>query len=89
MGLLLLKTNECNLIYEFNKRTTLSIKVIKSKKRPKKAVIQPLKVVLVEQGSTITTHIYRSRGNFKLNEKARYDKIIARIIEKPEQHYGH
>ena len=50
MGLLLLKTNECNLIYEFNKRTTLSIKVIKSKKRPKKTVIQPLKVVLVEQG---------------------------------------
>ena len=89
MGLLLLKTNECNLIYEFNKRTTLSIKVIKSKKRPKKAVIQPLKVVLVEKGSTITTHIYRSRENFKLNEKARYDKVIARIIEKPEQHYGH
>ena len=89
MGLLLLKTNECSLIYEFNKRTTLSIKVIKSKKRPKKAVIQPLKVVLVEQGSTITTHIYRSRENFKLNEKARYDKVIARIIEKPEQHYGH
>ena len=89
MGLLLLKTNEYNLIYEFNKRTTLSIKVIKSKKRPKKAVIQPLKVVLVEQGSTITTHIYRSRENFKINEKARYDKVIARIIEKPEQHYGH
>ena len=89
MGLLLLKTNECNLIYEFNKRTTLSIKIIKLKKRPKKAVIQPLKVVLVEQGSTITTYIYRSRENFKLNEKARYDKVIARIIEKPEQHYGH
>ena len=89
MGLLLLKTNECNLIYEFNKRTTLSIKVIKSKKRSKKAVIQPFKVVLVEQGSTITTHIYRSRGNFKLNKTARYDKVIARIIEKPEQHYGH
>ena len=89
MGLLLLKTNECNLIYEFDKRTTLSIKVIKSKKRPKKTVIQPLKVVLVEQGSTITTHIYRSRENFKLNEKARYDKVTARIIEKPEQHYGH
>ena len=84
MGLLLLKTNEYNLIYEFNKRTTLSIKVIKSKKRPKKAVIQPLKVVLVEQGSTITTHIYRSRENFKLNERARYDKVIARITEKPE-----
>ena len=89
MGLLLLKTNECNLIYEFKKRTTLSIKVIKSKKRPKKTVIQPFKVVLVEQGSTITTHIYRSRENFKLNEKARYDEVIARIIEKPEQYYGH
>ena len=89
MGLLLLRTNEYSLIYEFNKRTTLSVKVIKSKKRPKKAVIQPLKVVLVEQGSTITTHIYRSRENFKLNEKARYDKVIARIIEKSEQYYGH
>ena len=89
MSLLLLKTNECNLIYEFNKRITLSVKVIKSKKRLKKAVIQPLKVVLVEQGSTITTHIYRNKENSRLNEKARYDKVIARIIEKPEQHYGH
>ena len=62
---------------------------MKLKKRPKKAVIKPLKVVLVEQGSTIITHIYRSRGNFRLDEKARYDKVIARIIERPEQHYGH
>ena len=89
MGLLLLKTNDCKLIYEFNKRTILSVKVMKLEKRPKKAVIQPLKVVLVEQGSTIITHIYRSRENFKLDEKARYDKLIARIIERPEQHYGH
>ena len=43
MGLLLLKTNDCHLIYEFNKVTTLRVKVMKSKKRPKKAVIQPLK----------------------------------------------
>ena len=89
MGLLLLKINDCNLIYEFNKGTTLSIQVIKSEKRPKKAVIQPFKVVLVEQGSTTTTHIYRSRENFRLNKKTRYDKVIVRIIEKPEQHYGH
>ena len=89
MGLLLLKNNDCNLVYEFNKGITLSIKVMKLKKRPKKAVIQPLKVVLVEQGSTIITHIYRSRENFGLDEKARYDKLIARIIERPEQHYGH
>ena len=88
MGLLLLKTNDCNLINEFNKGTT-SVKVMKLKKRPKKAVIQPLKVVLVEQGSTIITHVYRSRENFRLDEKARYDKVIARIIERPEQHYGH
>ena len=39
MGLLLLKTNDCNLTYEFNKGTTLSIKVMKLKERPKKAVI--------------------------------------------------
>ena len=89
MGLLLLKSNDCNLVYEFNKGTTLSVKVMKLKKRPKKAVIKPLKVVLVEQGSTIITHIYRSRENFRLDEKARYDRIIARIIERPEQHYGH
>ena len=89
MGLLLLKTNDYNLIYEFNQGSTLSIQVIKSEKRPKKVVIQPLKVVLVEQGSTITTHIYRSRENFKLNEKSRYDKVIARFIERPKQHYGH
>ena len=89
MGPLLLKTNECNLIYEFNKGITLSIQVIKSEKRPKKAVIQPFKVVLVEQGSTTTIHIYKRRENFRLNKKTRYDKVIARIIEKPEQHYGH
>ena len=89
MGLLLLKTDDCNLIYGFNKGNTLSIQVIKSEKGPKKAVIQPLKVVLVEQGSTITTHIYKSRENFRLNRKTRYDKVIVRIIEKSEQHYGH
>ena len=89
MGLLLLKTNDCNLIYEFNKGTTLNIQVIKSEKGPKKVIIQPFKVVLVEQGSTITTYIYRSRENFRVNKKTRYDKVIARIIEKPKQHYGH
>ena len=57
MGLLLLETNDYNLIYKFNQGTTLSVQVIKSEKRPKKEVIQPLKVVLVEQESTITTHI--------------------------------
>ena len=62
---------------------------MKTKKKPKKAVIQPLKVVLVEQRSTIITHIYRRRENFSLAKKTRYDKVIARIIEKPEQHYGH
>ena len=89
MGLLVLKTNDCNLIYEFDKGNVLSIQVVKSEKRPKKAVIKPLKVVLVEQGSTTTTHIYRSRESFRLNKKTRYDKVIVRIIEKPEQHYGH
>ena len=89
MGLLLLKTNDYNLIYEFNIGTTLSIQVIKSEKRPKQIVVQPFKVVLVEQGSTITTHIYRSKENFRLNKKTRYDKVVARIIERPKQHYGH
>ena len=89
MGILLLETRDCNLIYEFNKGSTLQVIIMKSKKRPKKAVVNPLKVVLVEQGSTIITHIYRSRENFRLDEKARYDKVIARIIEKQEQHYGH
>ena len=68
MSLLLLGTNDYNLIYKFNQGTTLSVQVIKSEKRPKKEVIQHLKVVLVEQESTITTHIYRSRENFRLNE---------------------
>ena len=62
---------------------------MKIKKKPKKAVIQSLKVVLVEQRSTIITHIYRSRESFRLDEKARYDRVIPRIIEKPEKHYGH
>ena len=89
MGLLLLKTNDCNLIYEFNKGTELCVKVMKLKERPKKAVIQPLKVDLMEQGSTIITHIYRSQENFRLDEKIKYDKVIVKIIERPEQHYGH
>ena len=89
MGLLLLKTSDCNLIYEFNKGTILSLKVVKSKGRPKKSAIQPFKVVVVEQGSTIITPVYRSKENFRLNKKTRYDKVIVRIIEKPEQHYGH
>ena len=63
--------------------------IMKLKKRPQKAVENPIKVVLVEQGSTIITHIYRSSENFRLDEKARYDKVIARIIKRPEQHYGH
>ena len=83
MGLLLLKTEDCNLVYEYSKDATLEVFVMKLKRKPKKAVIQPLKVVLVEQGSTIVTHIYRSRESFRLDEKARYDKIIARIIERP------
>ena len=85
----MLKTNDCNLIYEFNKGTILSLKVMKSKERPKKAAIQPFKVVLVEQGSTIITCVYRSKEYFRLNEKARYDKVIVRIIERPKKHYGH
>ena len=89
MGHMLLEINDCNLIYEFNKGNTLRVMIMKSKKKPKKAVVNPLKVVLVEQGSTIITHIYRSRESFRLDEKARYDRVIARIIERPEQHYGH
>ena len=89
MGLKLLETRDGNLIYEFNKGNTLRVMIMKLKKRPKKAVVNPLKVVLVEQGSTIITHIYKSRENFRLDKKARYDKVIARIIERPEQHYGH
>ena len=85
----MIETRDCNLIYEFNKGSTLRVMIMKSKKRPKKAVVNPFKVVLVEQGSTIITHIYRNRENFRLDEKARYDKVIARIIERPEQHYGH
>ena len=64
MGLLLLKTNDCNLIYEFNKGTRLCVKVMKPEKKTQESSNTPLKVVLVEQGSTITTHIYRSRENF-------------------------
>ena len=59
---------------------------MKSKERPKKAVIQPLKVVLVEQGSAIITHIYRSQENFRLSEKTKYDRVIVKIIERPEQY---
>ena len=43
---------------------------MKSKERPKKAVMQPFKVVLVEQGSTIITHVYSRKENLRLNEKS-------------------
>ena len=89
MGLLLLKTNNCNLINEFNKGTILSVKVMKTKRRPRKLAIQPFKVVVVEQGSTIITHVYRSKENLRINKKLRYDKVIVRIIERPKQHYGY
>ena len=89
MGLLLLRISDCNLIYEFNKGTILRVKVMKSKERPKKAVIQPFKVVLVEQGSATITHVDRSKENLRLKEKVRYDKVIVRIIERPMQYYGH
>ena len=62
---------------------------MKSEGRPKKSAIQPFKVVVVEQGSTIITHVYGCKENLRSNKKLRYDKVIVRIIEKPEQHYGY
>ena len=56
---------------------------MKTKRKPRKAKVTPLRIVLVNQGSTTVTHIYRSRESFRLDEKARYDKIIAKIIERP------
>ena len=50
MGLLLLETNDCNLIYEYNKRTKLEVIIMKSKRKPKKAVVKPLKVVWWNKG---------------------------------------
>ena len=61
---------------------------MKTKGNPRKAKIKPLRIVLVNQGSTIVTHIYRSRESFRLDEKARYDRIIAKIIERPSQQNG-
>ena len=52
---------------------------MKIKRRPKKAVVNPLKVVLVEQGSTIMTHIYRSRENFGLDKKKKKKKKLNMI----------
>ena len=60
---------------------------MKRKGKPKKAILRPLKVILVEQGSTIVTHIYRSRESFRLDEKARYDRKVSKIIERPTQQY--
>ena len=60
---------------------------MKRKGKPKKAILRPLKVILVEQGSTIVTHVYRSRESFRLDEKARYDRKVSKIIERPTQQY--
>ena len=50
MGLLLLETKDCNLIYEFNKGTTLRVMVMISKKKPRKAVVNLLKLFWWSKG---------------------------------------
>ena len=42
------------------------------KKCATKALQPPIKVVLVEEGDTYVTHIYRSRECYRLDELARY-----------------
>ena len=51
------------------------------KKCATKALQPPIKVVLVEEGDTYITHIYRSRECFRLDELARYRRKAFRTLE--------
>ena len=47
--------------------------------------LQPLiKVVLVEEGDTYVTHIYRSRECYRLDELARYRRKAFKTLEVTE-----
>ena len=46
-----------------------------------KALQPPIKVVLVEEGDTYATHIYRSRECFRLDELARYRRKAFRTLK--------
>ena len=46
-----------------------------------KALQPPIKVVLVEEGDTYVTHIYRSRECYRLDELARYKRKAFKTLE--------
>ena len=49
------------------------------KKCATKALQPPIKVVLVEEGDTYVTHIYRSRECYRLDELARYRRKALKL----------
>ena len=51
------------------------------KKCATKALQPPIKVVLVEEGDTYVTHIYRSRECYRLDELARYRRKAFKTLE--------
>ena len=51
------------------------------KKCANKALQPPIKVVLVEEGDTYVTHIYRSRECYRLDELARYKRKAFKTLE--------
>ena len=51
------------------------------KKCATKALQPPIKVVLVEEGDTYVTHIYRSRECYRLDELACYNRKAFKTLE--------
>ena len=51
------------------------------KKCATKALQPPIKVVLVEEGDTYVTHIYRSRECYRLDELACYRRKAFKTLE--------
>ena len=51
------------------------------KKCANKALQPPIKVVLVEEGDTYVTHIYRRRECFRLDELAHYKRKAFKTLE--------
>ena len=55
--------------------------VMHVKKSANKALQSPIKVVLVEEGDTYVTHIYRSRECYRLDELACYKRKAFKTLE--------
>ena len=55
--------------------------IMRVKKCATKALQPPIKVVMVKEGDTYVTHIYRRRECFRLDELTRYKRKAFKTLE--------